>query len=132
MPVLQILRGRMPMHPGRGPGLTPRSLGQKGGAEQVTLAVAQLPGHTHALDTSVPVRVSSARASSGFEGGYLARSGDVPRYGAGAPDVELAAGSAAMDTPAANAGGSQPHNNVSPAQALNYIFALQGIFPSRS
>jgi microcystin-dependent protein len=28
-------------------------------------------------------------------------------------------------------GGSRPHENIQPVLALNYIIALQGIFPSR-
>jgi microcystin-dependent protein len=31
-----------------------------------------------------------------------------------------------------NAGGSQPHNNMQPYLVLNFIIALQGIFPSRA
>jgi microcystin-dependent protein len=128
---LPDLRGRMPMHVGTGPGLSSRRLGERGGAEQVTLSVAQVPSHNHSLDTSVPVRVSSERANHGFGGGYLARSGDVPRYGAGAPDVELAADSAATGMALANSGEGRSHNNVSPALALNFIIALNGLFPSR-
>lgn len=30
------------------------------------------------------------------------------------------------------AGGSQPHNNMQPYLGLNYIIALEGIFPSRN
>ena len=43
---LPDLRGRVPMHPGTGPGLSPRTLGQKSGTETVQLTTAQLPPHT--------------------------------------------------------------------------------------
>ena len=46
---LPNLKGRLPMHPGRGPGLTARRLGQRGGTEMVTLSEAQMPNHTHTL-----------------------------------------------------------------------------------
>lgn len=49
---LPDLRGRTPLGMGRGPGLTPRQLGEKGGAERVTLTQAQMPGHNHALPPS--------------------------------------------------------------------------------
>ncbi|HZD04287.1 MAG TPA: tail fiber protein, partial [Longimicrobiales bacterium] len=45
-------RGRIPLHAGSGPGLTPRALGSKGGAGKVTLTVNQLPSHTHPLQGS--------------------------------------------------------------------------------
>ena len=44
---LPDLRGRAPLHPGRGPGLTDRRLGEKGGAATVTLTEAQMPAHGH-------------------------------------------------------------------------------------
>ena len=59
---LPNLMARAPMHPGRGPGLTQRRLGETGGTSTVTLTEAQVPAHSHALkanlidlgDTSVP------------------------------------------------------------------------------
>jgi microcystin-dependent protein len=51
---LPNLQGRAPMHPGRGPGLTERRLGQKGGVETVTLSEAQMPNHNHQWQTSDP------------------------------------------------------------------------------
>ena len=71
---LPNLQGRAPMHPGRGPGLTSRRLGQNGGSETITLTEAQLPNHTHGVevsgrvgsdnDPSASVRLS--RTSGGF------------------------------------------------------------------
>ena len=49
---LPNLQGRAPMHAGRGPGLTDRRLGQKGGVETVTLSEAQMPNHTHTLQAT--------------------------------------------------------------------------------
>jgi len=46
---LPDLRGRVPIHFGTGPGLTPRSLGEKGGEEAVTLTVDQMPSHVHEI-----------------------------------------------------------------------------------
>ena len=44
---LPDLQGRAPLHPGQGPGLTNRRLGEKGGAATETLTQSQLPGHGH-------------------------------------------------------------------------------------
>jgi microcystin-dependent protein len=46
---LPDLQGRAPMHPGRGPELTSRRLGQKLGTETVTLSELQIPSHSHTL-----------------------------------------------------------------------------------
>ena len=50
---LPDLRGRVPMHQGNGPGLTPRNLGSKGGEENVALNQQQMPSHTHAAVVEV-------------------------------------------------------------------------------
>ena len=39
---LPDLRGRVPVHPGTGPGLTQRRLGEKGGAETNTMNINQI------------------------------------------------------------------------------------------
>ena len=44
---LPDLRGRVPIHTGTGPGLTPRPLGQRSGQETVTLTLSELPSHSH-------------------------------------------------------------------------------------
>ena len=43
------LQGRAPMHPGNGPGLTSRRLGNRAGVERVILTEAQMAAHTHSV-----------------------------------------------------------------------------------
>ncbi|NRD59621.1 phage tail protein, partial [Corallococcus exiguus] len=50
---LPDLRGRFPMQPGQGPGLTPHSLGESSGQQSVTLISPQMPAHTHPLMASM-------------------------------------------------------------------------------
>ena len=66
---LPNLQGRVPMHPGNGPGLTARQLGESGGVETVTLAESQMPTHTHGLNAApdpaeAPSPVDNAMARS--------------------------------------------------------------------
>jgi microcystin-dependent protein len=57
----------------------------------------------------------------------LARSGNGNAYQAGGGAmVSMAAGTLGP------AGGSLPHNNMQPYLAMNFIIALQGVFPPRS
>lgn len=118
---LPNLQGRAPMHPGRGPGLTSRRLGQKGGVETVTLTEAQMPNHNHTL------RAQSNDGNSGIAvGNTLARTDGGLSYHTPANLVPMA--SQALP----NTGGSQAHNNLQPFLAINFIIALQGLYPSRS
>ena len=117
---LPDLQGRAPMHPGRGPGLTPRRLGQKGGQIEVTLTDAQMPAHAHAL-----LGTNAAGGLATPVGNRIARSPDESAFGSGA-GVAMAAD--ALGT----TGGGQPHGNLQPFLSLTFIIALQGVYPDRS
>ena len=124
---LPNLQGRAPMHPGRGPGLTSRRLGEKVGVETVTLTEAQIPSHSHTLrvdatganpihDPSTTTSIANSRPSNS----------NLYQTNTTANLVDLA--SAAVST----TGGSQAHTNIQPYLTLNFIIALQGLYPSRS
>jgi microcystin-dependent protein len=118
---LPDLRGRIPIHAGSGPGLTPRALGEKAGQENVTLTENQLPSHTH------PVKASTAAATQNNpDGQFLGASPTVRVFRPAALDTSLDA------TSISNVGGSQSHGNVMPFLCINFIIALFGIYPSRN
>src|SRR5262245_6777053 len=52
---LPDLVDRVPMHPGQGPGLSLRDLGEMGGSEAVTLLQSEIPAHTHQASARSPV-----------------------------------------------------------------------------
>jgi microcystin-dependent protein len=116
---LPNLQGRLPMHPGNGPGLTPRTLGETSGSETVTLIQSQIPAHTHQARASTEDANSAtpANATWGLASEQLYR-----------PD----AGATMSPTALTAAGSSQPHNNLQPYLVVNFIIALQGVFPPRS
>ncbi|MCG7624389.1 phage tail protein [Epibacterium sp. Ofav1-8] len=121
---LPNLQGRAPMHPGRGPGLTSRRLGQRGGSEQVTLTEAQLPNHTHTAMASTEFADTSAPSSSTT----LGNTGFDTLYQTDTDSNHVDLAYEAMP----EAGGGQSHNNMQPYLTLNFIIALQGLYPSRS
>jgi microcystin-dependent protein len=118
---LPDLRGRIPVHQGTGPGLSPYAVGQLGGAERVTLSLQQLPAHNH------PVAAASVPAEATAEpGGSLPASASEPIY---APlGAFILSGGVVGVAP----GGSQPHQNLAPYLCVNFIISLYGIYPSRS
>lgn len=122
---LPNLKGRVPMHPGRGPGLTSRRLGQRGGSEMISLTEAQIPNHTHQLQVSNDLagfNDPNNQRSPGRSANRIAA-----MYNTAATSMESMADAALLNT-----GGSQPHNNMQPFIAMNFIIALQGLYPSRS
>lgn len=117
---LPDMRGRSPMHMGNG-----HTLGERGGEASHTLNVNELPGHGHVLSGSSDV------ANTNLPGSALPAGkprGGVNRYAAaGASDTALHVASIS-----AAQGGGQAHNNLQPFLALNFVIALQGIFPSQN
>ncbi|WP_029057669.1 phage tail protein [Stappia stellulata] len=118
---LPNMAGRAPMHPGRGPGLTSRRLGQRGGTEMVTLAESQLPNHNHSMYSEGGTLATEAAPS---DTRTFAASPLSP-YHAGTPDIDMAYETLPTE------GGSQAHNNMQPYLTMNFIIALQGLYPSR-
>lgn len=113
---LPDLRGRVPVHAGTG--LFTATMGDMAGVESVTLTTAQIPAHTHALQATTSFATSSDPAGNAFAQGQA-----VKEYSTFAPDTTLASGTTSA------AGGSQPHDNFQPYLCLNFIIALQGVFP---
>jgi microcystin-dependent protein len=111
---LPNLQASMPIHVGNG-----FSQGQVGGQANVTLITSQLPAHTHTAQ-GVTSNASSAEATGN------AWAVTAQNAYAASPNTTMAPAAAA------SAGGSQPHNNMPPYLVLNFVIALQGIFPTRN
>jgi microcystin-dependent protein len=119
---LPNLQGRAPMHPGNGPGLTARRLGQMGGNEDVTATVAQMPAHNHQVQA-----VNEPGNDNQAGGGIPARTVGFAAYTSSPGNFVAMAGNSVQ-----NKGDGQAHNNMQPFLALNFIIALVGLYPSRS
>jgi microcystin-dependent protein len=114
---LPDLRGRTPVHVG---GLIGAIVGQSGGEEFHTLTMSEMPQHLH------PMSGISNDGTVALPGGnFLAAAGAQPYRALTFPVV--------MDSASiSNVGGSLPHENRSPFLVLNFIIALQGMFPSQN
>ncbi len=128
---LPDLRGRVAMHAGNGPGLSDRRLGAKGGSETNTMNVTQLPSHNHTLTVDVKQRaLADAGTTDDPSNAFLASNSNGDLTFAPTQDADM--GAPVVTAAAGNTGGQQPINNMQPFETVNYIIALQGIYPSRS
>lgn len=108
---LPDLRGRVSVGSGHGPGLSAHALGAKGGAEEVTLTVAQMPSHSHEV---------------------VGATGPDDPTGARHVEDRTTQSTVTVDGEILPTGGGQPHQNMQPYLVLTWCIALEGIFPSRS
>jgi microcystin-dependent protein len=125
---LPNLRGRLPIHMGNS-----HTLGEAAGTTSVTLNIQQLPAHNHTLSARNAVSGVlngniGANTKVFAQGLAVVTGGNQPVniYGTGTLNQAMSPASTT------NTGGSQPHNNMMPYLVLNFIIALQGIFPSRN
>ena len=130
---LPDLRGRLAMHAGSGPGLTPRSLGQKGGVENVTLTTNNLPSHTHtASAVSTANSFNAAGASTAAQGNFWADSAEGDAIYNAATNANMNAGAVTTNVTVDPTGAGAGIGIVSPFQCVNFIIALTGTYPSRN
>jgi len=129
---LPDLRGRVPMHQGDGPGLSSYRLGQKGGIEGVTLNETQMPSHTHASSLSISSEIGTTAKpeqttflATGVVQDGRTKLGDANIYSKTSNESMTCVN-------ISNTGGSLSHENRQPYLAINYIIALNGIYPSRN
>jgi len=114
---LPNLQSRVPVHQGSG-----FVIGEMAGVESVTLTVGQIPAHAH-----LPQADAGNGDSSNPTGNIWAQSPATRQYIAGT------GANAPMSTQAmVSAGGSQPHDNMLPYLAINFIISLYGVFPTQS
>lgn len=120
---LPDLRGVAVMHQGVGPGLTPRQYAKGGGETTVTLTPTQLPVHDHAANVQTTATESSPNGAiwANAPGGKVAK-----KIYSALSDTQL------NPDIVGNVGGGGAHNNVQPYIVMNYIIALEGVFPPKS
>ena len=114
---LPDLRGRVSVHTGTGPGLSPYVQGRKGGAEEVTLAVSETPSHNHTIN-------ASGGAISKNAAGSIFGSPKQKVY-----DAPVNATTTLDNSAISNTGGSGAHENRPPYLTIRACVNLDGGFP---
>jgi microcystin-dependent protein len=110
---LPDLRGRTPVHMGNG-----LTQGQPGGETSHTLSISEMTSHTHLVQANTGAPNQGSPANN--------------YWAALAQSYSGSANSTMNPAIISNVGGSQPHENMQPYLVINFIVALQGIFPSRN
>jgi microcystin-dependent protein len=119
---LPDLQGRAPMHAGSLAGTT-YDQGVPGGSDAVVLTSAGLPSHSH---TATFHAYSGKANKQGPDGNVWAQAATNQNafYSDAPPDT-------VMDDRAIGSSSAQPHYNMQPYLTLNFVIALQGVFPTR-
>lgn len=128
---LPDLRGRTPIGVGHGPGLSDYRQGPGGGHEQVYLNVTNLPSHNHMATGTIKASFTPPTGGGSLSnpnGANLSSSGETI-YTNNAANVNMATNNVTVTV--GNTGGNIPFSVVQPWCAVQFIIALQGIFPSR-
>jgi microcystin-dependent protein len=119
---LPDLRGRVAVHAGTGagPGLSPVALGQSAGSPTHTLTINEMPSHNHSMHGELAVADKQTPQNN-----MLALTPGSPIYAAPIPAEDRTMAPSSIGV----AGGNQPFDLHSPYQAVNFIIALEGIYP---
>jgi microcystin-dependent protein len=110
---LPDLQGRSPVHMGSG-----MTQGQKGGETAHALTMGEMCAHTHVAQASSSAPTTGTPTNNvwaALPGSYSATADSTMNPASDAP-----------------IGGGQPHDNMQPYLVINFVIALQGIFPSRN
>lgn len=151
--MLPDLQGRVAVGAGQGAGLTNYELGAKVGTETVTLIQPELPMHTHTavaqpgVSGSGTIKLMAVGASGGATnpgGNFIGQDtgNALTSYASAGTPVNMDSRSIQISNVVATAGAvavtlgangsSQPHSNIQPFTALNYIICMYGMFPARN
>ena len=128
---LPDLRSRVAVHQGQGPGLSNYYLGQMAGTENITLLSLNMPPHTHAMIGLTGMKQPASTATTGVDQPASAYpASGATTYAATADGTVM--GSYTVNTITVPAGSNSPVSIVQPYLAMNFIIAVEGIFPSRN
>ncbi len=130
---LPDLRGRVPVGQGQGPGLSSYTLGEVTGTESTTLLSNNLPTIPINVPVAGTMKCSAEDADNARPNGRVLATATQGVVYAGASDGSTMLAGSVTGTATGTAGGSsQPFPILQPLLCINFIIALEGIFPSRN
>lgn len=130
---LPDFRGRVPVGTGQGPGLPAVNLGEMSGSPTHTLLITEMPAHNHTITSTL--NGTSGTANSGNPGSAVfATSSTLSIYISSSvnPPLNRPFASTVISSTAGITGGSQPFSIMQPYLGMNFIIAVEGVYPSRN
>ncbi len=129
---LPDLQGRVPVGAGNGPGLSPYTLGQKGGSNTATMTLNNMPAHVHSVLVQAHIPVNEDAAGLDTPTDAFPAIGPTLYASSPSAGATLAANAMTANFTLGTAGSGQPFNTTQPYLALNYCVCLYGVFPARN
>lgn len=135
---LPDLRGRVAVHAGAGPGLTPVRQGERYGSETHTLVIPEMPAHNHTASSTASSSLHATTAigtQQSPDGAQLAELPQGRAFATGATlDSTMDPGSVTttVETTIQNTGGGVPFSLLQPSLVIRFCIAIEGIYPSRN
>lgn len=126
------LRGRLPVDQGAGSNLTNRILGGYGGTETATVTEAAYPAHSHALMATTAAATALTPGPALVHAAAAVQGSTSAAAGLAYATAPVNTAQILNDATITQEGGDQPHDNLMPALAINFIIALRGVYPSPS
>lgn len=129
------LRGRAPLNEGRGPGLTPVSLGEKDGTESFTLSQSTMAAHSHSASTVAQLHATTASGNTATPSNtvVLARPQGTDIYSSSTNNMTAFKDNAiSATTTTENTGVGTPITHRGPYLAMNWCVSTDGTYPSRN
>lgn len=127
---LPDLRGRVPVHPGSGVGLTKRTLGETGGTETIVIRQDQLPVHSHVTSSTMDIPIVYEESARSFTASVLITRQSAKLW-ADSQSGQIST-KVFEEVSTESSGKNQPVDHMPPFQCIHYIIALQGIYPART
>ncbi len=129
---LPDFRGRVAIGTGQGPGLSAYDLGQMSGSPTVTLLSSNLPAHTHTTTVKAANAATTGSANNAYPATGSGVTSDGVQFQMGAFTNSHAGFMNTGMVTIQQSGSNSPVSIVNPYLGLNYIIAVEGIYPSRS
>lgn len=129
---LPDFRGRAAIGTGQGPGLSNYDLGQMSGTNAVTMLTVNLPPHTHAAVVNASTTATASSPANAYPATGNGVTSDGVQFQMGAFTGSKAGIMNTSMIQVGPSGSNSPISVTNPYLGLNYIIAVEGIYPSRS